>query len=80
MHSMRSEFTFANSSREKQEARDEMIGFLGSIQKRAEADNDTLIFRVQAEKEAKAYREEQEKYEKQQRMLDSIDKHRFQTV
>ncbi|UJR26116.1 hypothetical protein I4U23_007462 [Adineta vaga] len=65
---------------QKQNTRDETIGYLGSLLKRAEADNETQIYRAQAEKEAKTYREEQEKYEKQQQMLESIEKHRLQTL
>ncbi|CAF2716727.1 unnamed protein product [Rotaria sp. Silwood2] len=65
---------------EKQEVRDHMIGYLGSLQKRAEADNDTQIFRARAQKEAKDLREEQEKLEKQQKMRESITKHRFETM
>lgn len=57
-----------------------MIGYLGSLQKRAEADNDTQIFRARAQKEAKDLREEQEKYEKQQKMQESINKYRLETV
>lgn len=57
-----------------------MIGYLGSLLKRAEADYDTQIFRARAEKEAKAYYEEQEKYEKELQMQESIEKHRLQTV
>jgi hypothetical protein len=57
-----------------------MIGYLGSLQKRAEADNDTQIFRARAEKEAKDLREAQEKSEKQQKMQESIAKHRYETV
>jgi hypothetical protein len=57
-----------------------MIGYLGSLQKRAEADNDTQIFRARAEKEAKDLREAQEKFEKQQKMQESIAKHRYETV
>ena len=67
-------------SREKQQARDHMIGFLGSLQKRAEADQDTQIFRAQAQREAKELREEQEKLDKQKRMQESIVKHRQETV
>jgi hypothetical protein len=66
--------------REKQEARDHMIGYLGSLQKRAEADYDTQIFRAQAQREAKELREEQEKLEKQEKMQASINKHRHETV
>ncbi|CAF0796131.1 unnamed protein product [Rotaria sp. Silwood1] len=65
---------------EKQEVRDHMIGYLGSLQKRAEADNDTQIFRARAQKEAKDLRDEQEKLEKQQKMRESITKHRFETM
>ncbi|CAF0804529.1 unnamed protein product [Adineta ricciae] len=65
---------------QKQNTRDETIGYLGSLLKRAEADNESQIYRAQAEKDAKAYREEQEKYEKQQQMLDSIEKHRLQSL
>lgn len=57
-----------------------MIGFLGSLQKRAEGDYDTQIFRAQAQREAKELREEQEKLDKQKRMQDSIVKHRQETV
>jgi hypothetical protein len=57
-----------------------MIGYLGSLQKRAEADYDTQIFRARAQKEAKDLREEQEKLEKQQKMQESITKHRHETV
>lgn len=66
--------------REKQDARDHMIGYLGSLQKRAEADYDTQIFRARAEREAKELREEQEKLEKQRKMQDAIDQHRHETV
>ena len=66
--------------REKQEARDHMIGYLGSLQKRAEADYDTQIFRAQAEREAKEAKEEKEKLEKRRTMQDSIVKHRQETV
>ncbi|CAF3177893.1 unnamed protein product [Rotaria socialis] len=65
---------------EKQEARDHMIGYLGSLQKRAESDNDAQIFRAQAQREAKELREKQEKFEKQQKMQESIRKHRFETT
>ncbi|CAF0778305.1 unnamed protein product [Adineta ricciae] len=65
---------------QKQNTRDETIGYLGSLLKRAEADNESRIYRAQAEKDAKTYREEQEKYEKQQQMLDSIEKHRLQSL
>ena len=57
-----------------------MIDYLGSLQKRAEADYDTQIFRARAEKDAKDARESQEKYEKQQRMQEAIAKHRYETV
>ena len=57
-----------------------MIGYLGSLQKRAEGDYDTQIFRAQAQREAKELREEQEKLDKQKRMQDSIVKHRQETV
>lgn len=57
-----------------------MIGYLGSLQKRAEADYDTQIFRARAEREAKELREEQEKLEKQRKMQDAIDRHRHETV
>ena len=57
-----------------------MIGYLGSLQKRAEADFDTQIFRAQAQQEAKELREEQEKFAKQQKMNESIRKHRHETV
>ncbi len=57
-----------------------MIGYLGSLQKRAEADYDTQIFRARAQREAKELREEQEKLEKQQKMQESIKKHRHETV
>jgi hypothetical protein len=67
-------------SREKQDARDQMIGYLGSLQKRAEADYDTQIFRAQAQREAKEAREEQEKLDKQRKMQDSINHHRQATV
>lgn len=66
--------------REKQEARDHMIGYLGSLQKRAEADYDTQIFRAQAQREEKELREEKEKLEKRQKMHASIEKHRQETV
>ncbi|CAF0865431.1 unnamed protein product [Adineta steineri] len=65
---------------EKQDARDHMTGFLGTLQKRAEADYDTQIFRAQAQREAKELREEQEKHEKQQKMQESIVKHRQATM
>ncbi|CAF3190640.1 unnamed protein product [Rotaria sp. Silwood2] len=61
---------------EKQEARDHMIGYLGSLQKRAEANYDTQIFRAQAQREAKELREEQEKLDKKQKMQESINRHR----
>jgi hypothetical protein len=67
-------------SREKQDARDYMIGYLGSLQKRAEADYDTQIFRAQAQREAKELREEQEKLDKQKTMQESIKKHRHESV
>ncbi len=67
-------------SREKQNARDHMTGYLGSLQKRAEADYDTQIFRAQAQREAKEAREEQEKLDRQQKMQLSIAKHRQETV
>ncbi len=57
-----------------------MIDYLGSLQKRAEADYDTQIFRARAEKDAKAAREAQEKFEKQKKMQESIAKHRYETV
>jgi hypothetical protein len=57
-----------------------MIGYLGSLQKRAEADYDTQIFRARAAKEAKDLREEREKLAKQKQMQDLIDKHRQETV
>lgn len=57
-----------------------MIGYLGSLQKRAEADFETQIFRAQAEQEAKKLREEKEKYENDTKMLESIRKHRQETV
>ncbi len=57
-----------------------MIGYLGSLQKRAEADYDTQIFRARAQQEAKELREQQEKLEKQQKMQASIAKHRQETV
>jgi hypothetical protein len=57
-----------------------MIGYLGSLQKRAEADYDTQIFRARAEKEAKDARESQEKYEKQLKMQEAVAKHRYETV
>ena len=57
-----------------------MIGYLGSLQKRAEADNDTQIFRARADREAKERREAQEKLEKQQNMQESIHQHRMNTV
>jgi len=57
-----------------------MIGYLGSLQKRAEADYDTQIFRARAQREAKDLREEQEKLEKQQKMQESIKKYRQETV
>ena len=68
------------SSRDKQQARDHMIGYLGSLQKRAEADFDTQIFRAQAQRQAKELREEQEKLAKEQKMNESIKKHRHETV
>ena len=57
-----------------------MIGYLGSLQKRAEADYDTQIFRARAEREAKERRDEQDKLEKQQKMQESINQHRMNTV
>lgn len=57
-----------------------MIGYLGSLQKRAEADYDTQIFRAQAQREAKEAKEEQEKLEKRKKMQDAISKHRMETV
>lgn len=57
-----------------------MIGYLGSLQKRAEADHDTQIFRAQAQREAKELREAQEKLDKQKKMQDAITKHRYETV
>ena len=57
-----------------------MVGYLGSLQKRAEADNDTQIFRAQAQREAKELREEQEKFEKRKKMQESIEKFRHETV
>jgi hypothetical protein len=57
-----------------------MTGYLGSLQKRAEADYDTQIFRAQAQREAKEAREEQEKLDRQQKMQLSIAKHRQETV
>jgi hypothetical protein len=57
-----------------------MIDYLGSLQKRAEADYDIQIFRARAEKDAKAAREAQEKFEKQKKMQESIAKHRYETV
>ena len=57
-----------------------MIGYLGSLQKRAEADYETQIFRARAQQEAKERREEEEKFVKQQKMQESIRKHRLETV
>lgn len=57
-----------------------MIGYLGSLQKRAEADYDTQIFRAQAQREAKEAKDEQEKLEKRRTMQESIAKHRQETV
>lgn len=57
-----------------------MTGFLGSLQKRAEADFDTQMFRARAQREEKELREEQEKLDKQKKMQDSINKHRQETV
>ena len=57
-----------------------MTGYLGTLQKRAEADYDTQIFRAQAQREAKEFREEQEKHDRQQKMQESITKHRLETV
>lgn len=57
-----------------------MIGYLGSLQKRAEADYDTQIFRAQAEREAKELHEEQEKLDKQRKMQNLIAQHRHETV
>ncbi|CAF1194855.1 unnamed protein product, partial [Adineta ricciae] len=65
---------------EKQDARDHMTGYLGTLQKRAEADYDTQIFRAQAQREAKEFREEQEKHDRQQKMQESITKHRIETM
>ncbi|CAF1224745.1 unnamed protein product [Rotaria sp. Silwood1] len=65
---------------EKQEARDHMIGYLGSLQKRTEANYDTQIFRAQAQREAKELREEQEKLDKKQKMQESINKYRQETM
>jgi len=57
-----------------------MIGYLGSLQKRAEADYETQMIRAQIQREAKERREEQEKYNRTQQILESIDKHRYETV
>lgn len=57
-----------------------MIGYLGSLQKRAEADYETQIFRARAQQEAKQRREEEEKFAKEQKMQESIRKHRYETV
>jgi regulator of protease activity HflC (stomatin/prohibitin superfamily) len=57
-----------------------MIGYLGSLQKRSEANYDTQILRAQAQREAKELREEQDKYDRQKKMQDSIVKHREETV
>ena len=67
-------------SREKQEERDHMIGYLGSLQKRAEADYDTQMIRARAQREAKELKEEQEKLDKQRKMQDLINQHRQETV
>ena len=66
--------------RAKQQARDEMIGYLGTLQKRAEADFDTQIFKAQAERQAKERHEEQERLVKELKMNEAIAKHRHQTV
>ncbi|CAF3177590.1 unnamed protein product [Rotaria socialis] len=65
---------------EKQDARDYMTGYLGSLQKRAEANLDTQMFRARAEREAKELREEQEKLDKQKKMKDSINKYRQEAM
>ncbi|CAF1246249.1 unnamed protein product [Rotaria magnacalcarata] len=65
---------------EKQDARDYMTGYLGSLQKRAEANLDTQMFRARAEREAKELREEQEKLDKQRKMKDSINKYRQEAM
>lgn len=57
-----------------------MIGYLGSLQKRAEADYDIQIIKAQAERDAKVEREAQEKYLQQEKMHDAIAKHRYETV
>ena len=57
-----------------------MVGYLGSLQKRAEADYDTQIFRAQAQRETKEAKEEQEKLDKRKKMQESIVKHRHETV
>jgi hypothetical protein len=67
-------------SRNKQQAMDQMIGYLGSLQKRAEADFDTQLVRAREQREAKERREQQNKREQQQKMHASIEKHRDQTV
>lgn len=57
-----------------------MTGYLASLQKRAEADFETQIFKAAAEQAAKAQREEEEKFEKQKKANESIRKHRHETV
>ena len=68
------------SFREKQEARDHMIGYLGSLQKRTEADYDMQMFHGQAQRDARELHEEREKLDKQRKMHESINKYRQETV
>lgn len=65
---------------EKQDARDHMIGYLGSLQKRAEADYDSQMIRARIQREAKEMKEEQEKLDKQRKMQDSINQYRHETI
>ena len=57
-----------------------MIGYLGSLQKRAEADYDIQIIKARAEREAKEQREAEEKFLEEEKMHEAIAKHRHETV
>jgi hypothetical protein len=57
-----------------------MIGYLGSLQKRAEADYDTQMIRARIQREEKELREEQEKLDKQRKMQETINQYRQETV